>query len=245
MEKVETPRQVEQHYKKKKLVDTYIEDRFRNPLNFVEHKRQVFFLNKAIKKKNPKLALELAPGPARVTSEIFPCKGMSIDSSPEMVEAARKRMQRKYWEFKVGNAFKLGYKNKFDLIFAFRFFFHFKKEDRDRLYRQAHQALTNKGLLVFEVMNARKVKLIRRVIGKEKYFVYDKLYYKNEFIKEMEQNGFKVLSFYPVLNHFWSQALVSKSFSLSGLSSLAKSIISMLEFKSSNPYQWVAVCQKK
>ncbi len=243
--KIESSEQVERHYKNQSLVNTYIQDRFRNPLNFVEHKRQAYFLNQTVSGKKPRLVLELAPGPARVTSELLPCKGMSIDSSPAMIEAAQKRAGRKDWQFKVGNAFQLKYKNKFDLIFAFRFFFHFKEDDRKRLYAQVHQALTGQGLLVFEVMNARKVRLIRKIIGQEKYFVYDKLYYKKEFISEMEQNGFKVVRLYPVLNNFWAQALLSKSFSLLGLSMLAKKIILWLEFNSNNPYQWVAVCQKK
>jgi len=242
---IEKPKDIESYYKKQDVAEEYIDERFKNSLNWVEHKRQAFFLNSIIKRYKPKLILELAPGPARLTAELVPCKGIGIDSSSNMVKIARKRTKNKNWQFKVGNAFCLEYKHKFDMVFAFRFFLHFKKNERKKLYKQVHNALKNKGIVVFEVMNIKKIKLIRELVGQKKYFVYDELYTKEQFTKEMNDNGFDVLEMHPVLNHFWTQAFISKIFSILKLNNLAKKIILFFEYKSKNPYEWVALCQKK
>ncbi len=95
-------------------------------------------------------------------------------------------------------------------------------------------------------MNKKVVFPLRKILGQKRYLVYDKLYLKKEFIQEMEENGFKVVKMFPVLNHFWMQTLLSRPFKLLGMKYTAIKIIKLLEeLESAQPYQWVALCQKK
>ena len=153
----------------------------------------------------------------------------------------------KKWSFVNDDVFKYKTKNnkKSDFIFAIRFLLHFKAGERKKIYQQAHHLLNNEGLLAFEVMNKNVVLPLRKLLGKERYFVYDKLYTKREFKEEMENNGFKVIRMFPILKHFWLQALFSRPLKILKMHKLARKIIFFLErFNSGQPYEWIALCQK-
>ncbi len=257
------PEQVRKYYQNKKVAEGYIAKRFREPLNQWEHRKQALILNKIIKDTQAKNILELASGPARITTELEAEGGTSIDASREMLRLARKRMKErgKRWTFLQGDILDWekikdlipGRKHKegksqekIDLIFSLRFFLHFQRREREKFYRQAGRLLKDGGYLVFEVMNKKTVLPLRRLLGIKRYFVYDKLYSKMEFLAEMEANGFKVLRLYPVLNHFWLQALLSRPLKfLGGKEAAVKVIAGLEEFPSNNPYQWIALCQKQ
>ncbi|MBU0615903.1 MAG: class I SAM-dependent methyltransferase, partial [Nanoarchaeota archaeon] len=137
-------------------------------------------------------------------------------------------------------------KKKFDVVISFRFIFHFKKSKRGALYQQICSVLKKDGFLLFDALNKDKVKPIRKVGGKQRYIVYDKLYTQKELIKEMENNGFKVIKLFPVIRHFWIEFFVSKLLSFIRLQKLAKKIIVIIEkINTRKPYEWVVLCQKK
>tara|TARA_Y100000310_G_scaffold249098_1_gene255117 strand:- start:5737 stop:6480 length:744 start_codon:yes stop_codon:yes gene_type:complete len=241
-------KEVKNYYQREDVASKYIKKRFTEPLNYVEHKRQVKIINKIIKRNNVKKLLEFAPGPARLTAELDFKNGTSIDSSASMINVARQRMQEinKPWKFLEGDIFDLKLKSKYEFIFGIRFFLHFKLEERKKIYRQAYNNLEPDGLLAFEVMNRNVVLPLRKILGKKRYFVYDKLYLRKEFIREMNGNGFKVIKMYPILKHFWWQTLLSRPFKIAKMNNQASKIVSFFErFKTKNPYQWIALCQKK
>lgn len=239
--------EVAQYYQDEKIAERYIRQRFTDPINRWEHQRQVQILNKIIHEFQPKRILEFAPGPARITTELEREGGTSIDSSKEMLELARKRMaaRGKKWTFQQGNIFHLRLNQKVHLIFCFRFLLHFQEKEREEIYRQAARALQPQGLLVFEVMNAGVIRPLRSLLGKKRYVLHDELYSDTKFRAEMEKNGFTVLRLYPVLSHFWLQVACSRPFLWVGWSRMAIQIIRFWEQASGNPYEWVAVCQKK
>lgn len=245
---ISNPKQVLRYYQQNKVAERYIDQRFQEPLNRVEHRRQVDIINKIIRDQNSSRVLEFAPGPARITAELEVEGGTSIDSSRSMLHLAKKRMKEKgkAWKFIKGNILTLRINYKYDLIFCFRFLLHFKMEERKKIYRQAQRFLNQEGYLVFEVMNKNIVLPLRRLLGKKRYFMYDKLYTQEEFINEMEANGFKVIKLYPVLNHFWIQALFSRPLKFMGWNRKAEQFLFFFErFKSKQPYEWIALCQKK
>ncbi len=245
---VETKEEVLRYYERDDVVKEYVRKRFFEPLNAVEHQQQVKILNYLIKKTNSRDILEFASGPARVTADIEAQGGVSIENSQNMIHLAEKKMKEKNkaWTFQQGDIFALRLNRTFDLIFSMRFFLHFKYADRSKLYLQTKKFLKKDGYLVFEVMNRNTVLPLRKLLGRQRYFVYDKLYTKAEFTKEMCEHGFKVLKFYPVLSHFWWQTFLSRPFKLLHLFDLAQKLILLVEHKSStNPYEWVVLCQKK
>ncbi len=246
--KISHREEVKEYYQNETVADRYITKRFSEPLNYLEHQRQVQILNSIIKSSAAQQILEFAPGPARITAEIEKEGGTSIDSSKQMLNVARERMEKtgKKWTFKEGDILNLDLQEKYDLIFSFRFLLHFHQEERKKIYQQARKGLKKNGYFVFEVMNKEVVLPLRRMMGNKKYFVYDKLYQKKEFIAEMEQNGFRVIRLYPILSHFWLQALFSRPFKIAGWKKMAKKTIVFWEkFESNQPYEWVALCQKK
>ncbi len=251
--KITNPQDVKKYYQEQKTAQDYINRRFTEPLNVIEHEKQILFLNYIIKKTNSKNIVEFAPGPARVTVDLDTTNinsGLSLDSSESMLTIAKERMQQanKKWQFKQADLLnsKLNLKTKADLIFCFRFLLHFHPKERNIIYQQAEYNLKENGFLVFEAMNRAVVKPLRLFLGKEKYFVYDKLYTKKELIRELDQNGFRVIKLYPILKRFYLQSLLSRPFKILKKNKTAEKIIRLIEKTSSTqPYEWLVVTQKK
>lgn len=246
--KISNPKKILEYYQRGDVAEDYITKRFVDPLNSVEHEKQVIIMNKLMRELNCPKILEFAPGPARVTADLEVEKGTSIDSSSEMLKRAAQRMKQKgkKWTFIKGDILNGRLKSKYDVIFCFRFLLHFKEKERIKIYQQALSVLKPKGYFAFEALNQEVVLPLRWILGKERYFVYDKLYTKKDLIKELKTQGFRVIKLYPVLSHFWLQAVCSRPFTLLKMDQTAKKVIWYLEaFISSQPYEWVVLCQKK
>ncbi len=248
MSTISTPQQVQHYYQQQEVAKKYISKRFTEPLNVVEHRRQVNIINTIIKERNCRHLLEFAPGPARLTVELIAENGTSIDSSANMLAIARERMQsmNRRWNFLQGDILTIKLKPAYDLVFCIRFLLHFQPAEREKIYAQARSALCPGGYLAFEAMNKKVVLPLRKVLGMKKYIVYDKLYTEQELVREVEQNGFRVITLYPVLNHFWLQMVLSRPLKLLNANKIAAKLITSLEkWPLAQPYEWVVLCQKK
>ncbi len=245
---ISTPAEVQQHYQDEEVAENYLATRFTEPLNVIEHERQVSILNTIIRENNCQKILEFAPGPARLTAELLVNGGTSIDSSATMLTIARNRMKQagKKWNFVQGDLLTMDLKAEQDLVFSFRFWLHFHQEERDKIYAQARRALRPGGYLVFEALNRNIVLPLRKLLGMKRYNVYDHLYTRQELLAELENNGFRVRHLYPILSRFWIQAGCSRPLKLLHLKKCAVNLIRFGErFESSEPYEWVVLAQKK
>jgi SAM-dependent methyltransferase len=146
-------------YQDTKVAEDYIQDRFTWSWSRLLHDRQVRILNETIRKHGIRRALELAPGPARLSTQVEGLeRGLAVEASAEMLEVARRRVKEKglekVWELREGNAFDLSsVEETFGLVYTFRFVRHFAVEERERLYREILARLEPSGLLVFDVVN--------------------------------------------------------------------------------------------
>lgn len=245
--KINTKAKIKKYYQKKDVAENYISERFVQPIYSFEHDMQVQVINQIISKYGLNRILELAPGPARLTKEIK-SGGVAVEYSEDMIEVAKRNMKSsKYdWKFIHGDAFKLRMKkSSFDLVFTFRFIRHFTEPQRERLYAGIRKVLKPGGFLIFEALNRKKHSLIRKIVGKDKYFIYDSLYELGEITAELESNGFEVVEAKPVINHFFTQYAVSRLSSAAGSKDLGKKIITIIENFRGNPFGWVMICRKK
>lgn len=246
--KVISKSDIKKRYEDKTVVSEYISKRFKKPVGKMKHDIQVRILNRLIALTRPKTVLELACGPARLTTDIEgKFKGVATDYSDEMLKLAKERTKSKNWAFKKMDAFKPNLGNqKFDFIFGFRFIRHFNSSKRKELYSNIKKLLSKDGTLVFDVVNAKKGKWVKLAGGKKRQITYDKLYRRDDFLTEVEENGFKVISMYPVVNHFFTQYGASELTSKL-MPKLGYKIVNRLETfgRRKNPWEWVVVCKKK
>jgi len=240
-------------YKDQAVADTYIDKRFFFSWQRLLHKKQIVAINNVITKYNTEKILEVAPGPARLTTEITGVKkGVLLENSGEMITVAKKRLEENNlqdkWKIIHGNAFELNKLSEhFDFIYTFRFIRHFNSQDRERLYKGILKRLSADGLLMFDVVNKQvraKLESKAKLPSKDSLLVYDVTYTESEFKKEMKDFGFEVLSLTPVLTHFTLQSLISSKLD-DVVPKLSDTTVNLLErIPNRNPLEWIALCKK-
>ncbi len=242
---------VREYYRNNEVVHNYTATRFTTPLAQVQHRKQVKVVNETIKKYFLDTALELAPGPLRVTTDIMGLKrGCAMDYSENMLKSAAQLLKnhetKAPWSLQRGDAFCLPYKSAtFDLIYSFRFIRHFQDTDREKLFAEAWRVLKRDGFLIFDVPNFFTETKIRRKLDPAQLAVYDKLWYRREIINEMKENRFTTLTLSNNINHFDVQVYISRFHKLK-LGALARKLIDRIDqYPSEHPYEWVILCQKR
>jgi len=240
-------------YQNAEVAEAYVGKRFAFSWSRLLHETQVAEINGVIDKYHPETTIELAPGPARLTTEIRGIrKGVLIEYSQEMLAQAKRRLEVRglepLWEVRHGNAFHLeDQRLQCDFLYTFRFIRHFMAEDRTRLYRNIHSCLKLGGLLMFDVVN----KSVRQKLDANKdskpsgeLDVYDMTYSVEEFSQEMTTHGFTVIFLKPVIRHFALQSWMSYMLD-HRIRKWADGLVQLLEkIPSSNPLEWIALCRK-
>ena len=239
---------IRKYYQTPSVAKSYFAERFETPLALALHKNQIRLIGSAALKFGPKSILEIAPGPGRITTEVA-FGGIAIESSKAMIERLKENLSRSdrsnKWEVRRGNAFKTGMaKCSVDAVVTFRFIRHFDDNDRRRLYAEFGRIIKPGGYLIFDVPNETTERTIRER-NKGKYPVYDKLWSKHEFVREMKENGFSVVSMKGNIKFFYLQTVISKLlFWLPNVPSLVIRALERIPVETANPFEWVAVCKK-
>ncbi len=240
-------------YQNTEVAETYVDKRFTLSWSQLLHETQAAQINRVIREFQPEMVVEVAPGPARLTTEIRGIrKGVLIEYSQEMLVQAKQRLGAaglsSLWEVRHGNAFNLEEQHiQCNFLYTFRFIRHFKQEDRGRLYRGIHECLKYHGLLMFDVVNRtvrQKLDAKRRSKSAGELDVYDVTYSADEFNQEMDDHGFEVLSLVPVIRHFGFQSWISYTLD-HRIGKRAHNLVRFLEcLPSANPLEWIALCRK-
>jgi len=240
-------------YKDTEVAETYIQKRFSYSWSRLLHRKQVTEVNRVLADLQLGDVLELAPGPARVATQLRGvCRGLMLDQSEEMLAVAKRRLEAagltKVWELRSGNAFALDQLGRqFDFLYTFRFLRHFQEDERARLYREISSCLRPKGVFMFDVVNEVVKSKIdtrqpQRLEGELN--VYDATYTPKKFCREMQAYGFSVVRFVPVLKHFTVQSWMSYRLDRH-LGVISDVLVSLLEvIPAAQPLEWIALCQK-
>lgn len=239
-------------YQNSTVADKYIQARFVLAWQQLLHKRQVQSLQRSLQLFNSDNILEIAPGPARLTTELTGIrKGTMLEYSLDMINVAKVRLQERdllnVWTIVHGNAFESkDCPGPFDFIYTFRFIRHFDKEHRVRLYTAIHSRLRPRGILMFDVVNSTYNMQDKPSTNtkSDALPVFDAGYTPEKFRDEMNAVGFEVLDMHPVIHHFRIQSWISSKFyDLAPASS--RRIVQIIEtIPSRSPLEWIAVCRK-
>lgn len=233
---------IRSYYEDEDVAKEYVEKRFTSIWGQLYHKRQVEIVNHWVKQSRPKIILEIALGPARLTKEVDISnvhESVCLENSPSMIKIAKKELNGTKWKIVRGNAFDLRLDTKFDLVYTFRFIRHFNLTDRKRLYEQVKRALKKNGLFIFEAPNYYTDRIIKKLVSKNKYLVYDKTWKKRELKMELSQNGFEVIELVPTIKNFFPVAASSK------IGSMALAIFFERLPGLFGKLEWVVICKKR
>jgi SAM-dependent methyltransferase len=229
-------------YQDTNVARRYVEERFTTPLGGLLHERQCGVLRGVIAAHGSPDVLEIAPGPARLTTSVIDVAGQMtlIDASAQMLDEARRRLAstatRTPYTLVRGDAFCLPFPSRFDLVYSFRLIRHFSTEDRLRLYREAARVLKPGGRLVFDAVNRRVYEPLRAVADGGGH--YDASLDRDALIAELAACGFEVESLAGV--HYQLQVLVGPR--SAKLARLAMNVVDRVG--GGEPLEWVVTCRR-
>jgi SAM-dependent methyltransferase len=242
------PEEIQGAYSDTGTAEEYVDKRFTSAWGSVVHAAQVKVVNDVIRTHGVKRALELAPGPARVTRDVVGLeRGYLCEFNDSMLRVARRRLAGAAvgWQIVRGDAFHLPFRPLagLDLVYSFRFIRHFEADHRAALYREVRSVLKDGGLFVFDVVNV-KVGLPAQIRdGRDKYPIFDEFYTPDALKAELTQHGFMPLSLTDVIRHMRLQQRIQVLVDPRA-NALARRLISLLEYVPGQPLEWVAVCRK-
>ena len=226
----------------------YVEERFTTPLGALLHDRQSQVLRSVIAAHPAPDVLEIAPGPARLTTSVIDVAGQLtlLDASAEMLGEARRRLASSAAGTRCtlirGDAFSLPFPSRFDLVYSFRLIRHFGPDERLRLYREAARVLKPGGRLVFDAVNQRVYEPLRALADGKHH--YDASLDRNALCAELAAAGFEVESLtgaqhrYATLHRL--QVLVAPR--SAKLARLAMNVVDRVG--GGEPLEWVVICRR-
>lgn len=236
-------------YRDEQVARSYIDERFVEPLGALLHRRQVDLLKQVIGQHRPGRVLEIAPGPARLTTEIAPIlqKGMTlVDASAQMLDQARQRLSAvdNRARFVQGDAFNLPFQAEFDLVYAFRLIRHFETPDRLRLYRQIARMLRPAGVMVFDAVNEVVSARVRAKAQPGEHRHYDAVLRRETLAAELRQAGFE--SKFVGVQHRYSLLTQLQILVAPRSRPLARGAMEIIDrFGGGEPLEWVVICRRE
>ena len=234
-------------YQDEGVARRYVEERFTTPLGGLLHDRQSQVLRGVIAAQASPDVLEIAPGPARLTTGVVDLTGQLtlIDASAEMLGEARRRLSSvaadtRYTRVR-GDAFCLPFPSRFDLVYSFRLIRHFGDEDRLRFYREAARVLKPRGRLVFDAVNRRVYEPMRKIADGGQHF--DASLDRQALAAELKTAGFEIESLVGVQHRYAAlyrlQVLVAPR-----SAALARMAMNVVDRSGGEPLEWIVVCRR-
>jgi len=241
--------QIQQAYRDDNVARQYVAERFTSPLGALLHDRQVKAVTDLIHRHGIRQAVEIAPGPARLTVDIADHleRVTLLDASAQMLHEARRRLEtRRLLErarFVQADAFALPVIANLELVYTFRLIRHFQADDRIKILSQIAGILRPGGRVVFDVVNETVSTALRAKAGAGEYEHYDALLRPETVRDEARQAGLELESLigvqhrYPTLHRI--QVLVAPR-----SASLARAAMEILDRTGGEPLEWVAICRR-
>lgn len=242
---IATELEIQKTYEGRELARDYIEERFSTELMRLLFDRQLGAVNQILNANTSSKALEIAPGPGRITRKVcLPGKLVCLEYNEGMIEEGKAACDPEVRWIR-GNAFDLPFSEQFDFVYTFRFIRHFHHHDRARLYAQIKRVLRPGGILLFDAVN-EEVSGPLRTANPEAYPIYDKLYRSEQEVRdELGTHGLEVLEIGPVQRWFGLQyrAQILLGPRSSKLCRLA--IRSLERLRRGPALEWIVTCRRE
>jgi len=236
-------------YQDERVAGEYVARRFQTPLGALLHARQIRAVRDLIRTQSIQRAIEIAPGPARLTVDVAPAlkQVTLVDASAQMLAEARKRLAARGLAARAGlvqaDAFKLPLKDAGDLVYSFRLIRHFERDDRVRLYKQIATILRPAGWLVFDAVNERVSAPLRARAKPEEHVHFDALLRPEAIAEELREAGFALVSLIGVQRRY--TALLNCQIYLAPRSeALARGAMEIIDRSGGEPLEWVVICRR-
>lgn len=241
------PDEIREAYRDEGVARDYVANRFREPLGALLHDRQVDTVRRLLVAHQPRRVLELAPGPARLTTDLAPYirgRAVALDASLQMLGEARRRLGSDGHEvrFVQGDAFQLPLGGGFDLAYTFRLIRHFGDADRLRLYRELHRVIRPGGRLVFDAVN-HVVSAPLRAADPDSYKHYDALLDPRQVVEELAAAGFAVTGMDGVQHRYGVQSAL-QIYLAPRSRPLARVLMEAAENTGGEPLEWIVTCTR-
>lgn len=242
------PDEIRDAYRDDGVARDYVAGRFREPLGALLHDRQVNTVRRLLADLAPQRVLELAPGPARLTTDLaghFSGRIVAVDASFQMLSEARRRLTASGGRanFVQGDAFQLPIRGPFDLAYSFRLIRHFADGDRIRLYRELHRVIRPGGVLVFDAVNA-VVSAPLRAASPDAYKHYDALLHPAQVEQELRDAGFEVTGLDGVQHRYGMQSAL-QIYLAPRSRPLARMLMEAVENTGGEPLEWIVTCRRR
>jgi ubiquinone/menaquinone biosynthesis C-methylase UbiE len=241
--------ELQKAYQDERVASEYVDRRFTEPLGALLHARQVRVVQDLIRRQGITEAVELAPGPARLSVDILPrlAQATLVDASGQMLAEARRRLNARALagraRFVQADVFQLPLRHQVGLVYSFRLIRHFERADRLRIYSQAAGMLNPGGWLVFDAVNETVSAPLRARSTAGEYAHFDALLRPGPLEEELRAAGFTLVALHGVQRHY--AALAHCQIHLAPRSAvLARAAMEVIDRLGGEPLEWVVVCRR-
>lgn len=193
--------QLRAYYQRQDVAEDYDDSRFsaypQNCFDLMERQSISVLLEHFLRgRKDPKL-LDLASGTGRILRELLPFGDCtSCDASPAMLE----QLMAQYGDADIRQLDILSdeIEGQYDIITIFRFIRHYEYGTRKMLWNKLRGLLSENGVLMFDVPNARFEIPHRQSNGWGQYQIYDIFWTRSSLEKELADNGLRLAALVPI-----------------------------------------------
>lgn len=247
-------------YVDEKVVNDYDEKRFSSLTGLFYHDKEVELINEVLRgygsNNSGLIVLDVPIGTGRLAARLKRVQvGVGFDVSSAMLAKASSRLNSKVWRFVEGNAFNLpNYRDefklnsKFDAIISMRFVRHFKRFERERLYKAFQSCLIDGGLFIMDAWNEDLTEGASKTVNVG--------WNENSLVNELWENGWVDVKLYP---YFFVSSLRSLKPLAASKNGVGASVVkpsklklkalsvadSLLAGLGARPFSWLVVCRKK